>query len=205
MSSRCSRVVQRDGGPGEGARRGAPFLLSVSHELKTPLTAIRGYAEGLADGAFAVRRPPRRSTRGPAPRTARPRPARSRPHEQVGVQRPPRADRPRRGRARGRAALRDAGAPVRRRSSRPWSASRRRRSATAIAPCRSSPTSSRTPSPDPRRRLRPHRRRAGADRRRGHRGPDCDPTSCRAPSNGSSSTRATARSGRSEPDSGSRS
>jgi signal transduction histidine kinase len=30
------------------------FLLSVSHELKTPLAAIRGYAEGLEEGVFSA-------------------------------------------------------------------------------------------------------------------------------------------------------
>ena len=36
-----------------GAERS--FLLSVSHELKTPLTAIRGYAEGLEEGVLTPR------------------------------------------------------------------------------------------------------------------------------------------------------
>ena len=35
------------------------FLMSVGHELKTPLTAIDGYAELLQDGAVEPRRRPR--------------------------------------------------------------------------------------------------------------------------------------------------
>ena len=41
MSSRLSRARESE----------RAFLLSVSHELKTPLTAIRGYGEALKDGA----------------------------------------------------------------------------------------------------------------------------------------------------------
>src|SRR5207244_4894148 len=39
---------------GKGGAAEREFLISVSHELKTPLPAIRGYTEGLSDGTFAV-------------------------------------------------------------------------------------------------------------------------------------------------------
>ena len=79
------------------------FLLSVSHELKTPLAAIRGYAEGLEEGIFTARRGRGDDPGGgAAARAARPRPARPGADEPARVRRPSRADRPRRGRPRGR-------------------------------------------------------------------------------------------------------
>ena len=75
------------------------FLESVSHELKTPLTSIRGYAEALEEGAVSPTDGGRviaaeAGTAGAAGlRPARPGPVRPR-----GLRGPPRAGRPRGGR-----------------------------------------------------------------------------------------------------------
>ena len=64
------------------------FLLSVSHDLRTPLTSIRGYAQAIADGTVSEvgssstrRRSSRRSASAATPRRrpTRPRPARRAP------------------------------------------------------------------------------------------------------------------------------
>ena len=87
------------------------FLLSVSHELKTPLTAIRGYAEMLAEDAVPedeaadwITREATRLERLVRDLLDLGRMRRGR------VQHPPRADRPRRRRARVPRPLRGAGA-----------------------------------------------------------------------------------------------
>ena len=70
------------------------FLLSVSHELKTPLTAIRGWAEGLEEGAFGPEEAAGRSSpKGPA-RAARARPL-AWPHVRSEFRRQEPVDRPR--------------------------------------------------------------------------------------------------------------
>ena len=106
-SSRRSREAFNEMAEQLAASREAErdFLLSVSHELKTPLTAIRGYAEGLADGAFERRRGGARrsrSRRGRLERLVRDLLDLARMNRSEFSVRA-RAGRPRRGRARGRA------------------------------------------------------------------------------------------------------
>ena len=146
------------------------FLLSVSHELKTPLTAVLGYAEGLS------RRDDRRARGrghdqqgGRAPRPPRARHPRPRADEPARVQRSHRAGRPRRGRRRVLPPPRAAGRgvrdracprhgrgrhrPRRRGSGRPGALEPRRERASRAA----------------RRRLGAHRRAPGPARGRGRR------------------------------------
>ena len=66
------------------------FVLSVSHDLRTPLTSIRGYAEAMIDGTVEHRRRagPRRARdrrRGPSARAARRRPPRPGPARRAAV------------------------------------------------------------------------------------------------------------------------
>jgi two-component system sensor histidine kinase BaeS len=55
--SRALEALDASLGASEGRQR--EFLLSVSHEMRTPLTALRGYAEALADGVIPADEVPR--------------------------------------------------------------------------------------------------------------------------------------------------
>ena len=182
------------------------FLLSVSHELKTPLTAIRGYAEGLHEGvlpadeaAATIANESRRLERlvGDLLDLARMRKA------EFSVRREPvdlaevAAVAVRRYESQARDVRRDAGGREHCRGSR---AGRLR----PDAPGRLQPRRERAET-DARRRFRPDRLRAGRDQGRGHRARDSGRTSSTAPSSASTSTPATAASARSAPVSGWRS
>ena len=55
--SRALEALDASLATSEGRQR--EFLLSVSHEMRTPLTALRGYAEALADGMIPAEEVPR--------------------------------------------------------------------------------------------------------------------------------------------------
>ena len=183
------------------------FLLSVSHELKTPLTAIRGYAEGLAEGAFTPDEASRTILRRGAPaRAARARPARSRADEPARVLGRARAGRPRRGRPRGGRAARgrrrsEFGVALAAEGERVLGRGRPR----PAAPGRLEPGRERAARDAARRARSTVRAEPAPARRLGHRARASSSTTCRTPSTASSSTTSTAASARSGAASASRS